>query len=146
MNRNDLIIAINNLYDENINLKVRNEYLEAKIDEKSRTKMCADKHNELDDLTKKIIEYGKKKLFNETIREGYSSQISVYEDEDTKELKFTTLGNWLKNKMYTYNIPDNFSQEDIKNILCNEIEDLYEKEKEEAIIKYKKEKLEEGKE
>lgn len=35
MMRNDLIIAINNLFDENASLKVRNEYLEKqKGDEK----------------------------------------------------------------------------------------------------------------
>ena len=38
--------------------------------------------------------------------------------------------------MYTYNIPDNMSKEDIKNILCNEIQALYENEKQKAISDY----------
>ena len=134
MNRNDLIVAINNLFDENINLKVRNEYLESK--NKDREK-CSDIVREpLDETTKKVIEYGKQQLFEQVIRGGWSSSIDVYEDEDTKELIITPMKKWVDNKIYQNYIPENMSKEDILNILYDEIEEMYEKEKSEAIKKY----------
>ena len=136
MNRNDLIITINNLFDENTNLKVRNEYLESQLEDKSKTKMCVeDKSIKIDSLLNKLIDYGKDKLFNEVIKSGYSSTISVKENEKGS-FETTLLDKWLENKMYTYNIPDNMSKEDIKNILCNEIQALYENEKQKAISEY----------
>lgn len=137
MNRNDLIITINNLYDENVNLKVKNEYLESQLKDKERTKMSVeDKSVKIDALLNKLIDYGKNKLFEEVIKSGYSSNIKV-EESDLKGLYNTTpLDKWLEKKMYTYNIPDNMSKEDIKNILCNEIQALYENEKEKAISEY----------
>ena len=136
MNRNDLIITINNLFDENTNLKVRNEYLESQLGDKSKTKMCVeDKSIKIDSLLNKLIDYGKDKLFNEVIKSGYSSTISVKENEKGS-FETTLLDKWLENKMYTYNIPDNMSKEDIKNILCNEIQALYENEKQKAISEY----------
>lgn len=146
MNRNDLIIAINNLFDENVNLKVRNEYLESQLKDKRNTKMCVeDKNIQTNNTLQKIIGYGKDKLFNEVIRSGYSSTISVKENEKGT-FETTPLDRWLDNKMYTYNIPDNMSKEDIKNILCNEIQALYENEKQKAISEYliKKDKSEDN--
>ena len=136
MNRNDLIIAINNLFDENTNLKARNEYLEIQLEDKSKTKKCVeDKSEQISDLLQKIIDYGKNKLFDEVIKSGYSSTIKV--EENKKGVYDTTpLDKWLESRMYTYNIPDNMSKEDIKNILCNEIQALYENEKQKAISDY----------
>ena len=130
MNRNDLIITINNLFDENTNLKVRNEYLESKLKDKSKTKMCVE-----DKSNQKIIDYGKGKLFDDVIRSGYSSTISVEENEKGT-FETTPLDKWLENKIYTYNIPDNMSKEDIRNILCFEIQELYEHERQKAISEY----------
>lgn len=141
MNRNDLIIAINNLYDENIDLKVANEFLKNKVEDKSKTKMCVeDKSKEINDTLNKLIEYGKNKLFEEVIRNGYGSNINVWEDEETKVIKTTTLEKWLDNKIYSSYIPDNMSKEDVKNILCNEIMELYEQEKSKAIKDFEKKK------
>ena len=124
------------LFDENTNLKVRNEYLESQLGDKSKTKMCVeDKSIKIDSLLNKLIDYGKDKLFNEVIKSGYSSTISVKENEKGS-FETTLLDKWLENKMYTYNIPDNMSKEDIKNILCNEIQALYENEKQKAISEY----------
>ena len=82
MNRNDLIIAINNLFDENTNLKARNEYLEIQLEDKSKTKKCVeDKSEQISDLLQKIIDYGKNKLFDEVIKSGYSSTIKVEENK-----------------------------------------------------------------
>lgn len=137
MNRNDLIIAINNLYDENIDLRARNEYLESQLKDKERTKMPSeDKSVKIDTLLNKLIDYGKDKLFDEVIKSGYSSNIKVEESNLEGLYNTTTLDKWLEGKIYTYNIPDNMSKEDIKNILYNEIQALYENEKEEAISKY----------
>lgn len=136
MNRNDLIITINNLYDENTNLKVRNEYLESQLEDKRKTKMCVeDKSVKIDVLLNKLVDYGKDKLFDEVIKSGYSSTINVKENEKGA-FETTPLDKWLENKIYTYNIPDNMSKEDIKNILCNEIQALYENEKQKAISEY----------
>ena len=136
MNRNDLIITINNLFDENVNLKVRNEYLESQLEDKQKTKRSVkDNSVKIDTLLNKLIDYGKDKLFDEVIKSGYGSSINV-EEKDDGTFKTTSLDRWLENKIYTFNIPDNMSKEDIKNILCNEIQALYENEKEKAISEY----------
>ena len=131
MNRNDLIITINNLFDENTNLKVRNEYLESQLKDKSKTKMCVEDKS----LLNKLIDYGKDKLFDEVIKSGYETNINVKENEKGT-FETTSLDKWLENKIYTYNIPNNMSKEDIKNILCNEIQAFYENEKQKAISEY----------
>ena len=139
MSRNDLIIAINNLYDENVDLKVRNEFLESQLKDKSKTKIIdKDRSKETNEILNKIIEYGKKILFDEVIKNGYGSKIKVWEDEETKELKTTSLNQWLENKIYTYNIPNNMSKEDVEIILHIEILELYDEERANAIKEFEK--------
>ena len=139
MSRNDLIIAINNLYDENVDLKVRNEFLESQLKDKSKTKIIdKDRSKETNEILNKIIEYGKKILFDEVIKNGYGSKIKVWEDEETKELKTTSLNQWIENKIYTYNIPNNMSKEDVEIILHIEILELYDEERANAIKEFEK--------
>ena len=136
MNRNDLIITINNLFDENTNLKVRNEYLESQLEDKSKTKMVDKKDAPLDNDTIKIIGYGIKKLYDEVIR--CSCNISVERNKETQELIITSFDKWFDDRIYTYNIPDNMSKEDIKNILFGVLKEEYEEEKSKAIIEFEK--------
>lgn len=139
MSRNELIIAINNLYDRNIDLEVRNEFLENQLKDKSKTKTIdKDRSKETNEILNKIIEYGQNKLFDEVIRSGYNANIKVWKDEETKELKTTSLDQWLENKIYKYNIPDYMSIEDVKNILHIKILELYDEERANVIKEFEK--------
>ncbi len=136
MSRNDLIIAINNLYDENVDLKIKNEFLESQLKDKSETTEIINKDES--EIINKIIEYGKEKLFDEVIKNGYGSNVRVWEDEETKEIKTTSLNQWLDNKIYTSHIPEYMSKEEIKNILHTEILELYDDERAKAMKEFEK--------
>ena len=123
--RNEIIIAINNLFDENVDLKVRNEYLENKIkSEKTCVEPVSSSY-----ITDLIIRYGKEQLMKDTINS--SNYVRVNRNEETGELVVRSFEKWLNEKITTYYIPDYMSKEDIKEI--------YEKEKSEAIKEFEKE-------
>lgn len=131
--RNELITMINNILDENTDLKVRNAFLEAK--ENERNKDCCNSKADIKGYSKldeKIIEYGKKELADKLLN-SYSNQVRVSRDESTKELKFTTFDNWYKDKIYEKYIPKNMSYEEAKELIYPYAVEKYEKEKVEAI-------------
>ena len=131
--RNEIIIAINNLFDENVDLKVRNEYLENKIkSEKTCVEPVSSSY-----ITDLIIRYGKEQLMKDTINS--SNYVRVNRNEETGELVVRSFEKWLNEKITTYYIPDYMSKEDIKNILYEDLKEIYEKEKSEAIKEFEKE-------
>lgn len=138
--RNELITKINDLFDENINLKVRNEYLESQ--NKNPTIAPANKEStktKLSEIDKKILKYGKSILYENVITHRW---VDIEEDNDGNCVcqKFEK---WVKNAIAFYSIPDNFSKEDILNIFHKELEEIYSKKKAEAIQEFEKEKAKE---
>lgn len=145
MLRNDLIIAINNIFDENVNLKVRNEYLERYYEENEKPKTCCAKEKkEVCQLDLKIIEYGKKQLANKVIKD-WGNEVTVSRDENTNDLITTPYEKWLDRKIYESEIPADMSKTEVKNIIYDYAIKLYEKEKIKSIKKFEEKELEEKK-
>lgn len=144
MMRNDLIIAINNIFDENASLKVRNEYLEKyhKEGEKPKT-CCVDERTEVSLIDLKVIAYGKEKLCDEVLKSW--GDVEVYRDKETKELKITSYEEWLDNKIYKDYIPDNMTKNEVMNIIYDNAIEIYEKQKMQAIKRFEEKELEKQK-
>lgn len=141
MNRNDLIVAINNLFDENTDLKVRNEYLEG--ENKRNNKTCIlDQSPRMSEEDYLLLEYGKEQLREKVI--STYNRVSAWKLEESNEIKTTDFETWVKDKIDTYYIPEMFSKKEIINIFYNELNELYGKEKAEAIKKLEREKDEDN--
>ena len=142
--RNDLIVAINNIFDENVNLKVRNEYLKKYYEEHERPKTCcADKKTEVSSIDLKVIAYGKEKLCDEVLR-GWNN-VEVQRDEETNELKTTSYEKWLDSKIYKDYIPADMTRNEVMNIIYDVAIEIYEKEKVQAIKRFEEKELEKKK-
>lgn len=142
--RNDLIIAINNIFDENVNLKVRNEYLEKYHKEHEKSKTCyADKRTEVSPIDLKVIAYGKEKLCDKVLKSW--GDIEIHRDKETKKLKFTSYEEWLDSKIYKDYIPDNMTKNEVMNIIYDNAIEIYEKQKIQAIKNFEEEELEKQK-
>ena len=141
--RNKIISAINDLFDNNTSLTVRNEYLESlhieSLHNESNSRMCCESDTKTD-LDRKVIIYAKKKLTEEVLR-GWE-KVKASRNDETKEIETTSFENWLERKIYDSSIPDNMSREDIKNIIYENAKEIYCKEKEEAIKTFEKKEME----
>lgn len=146
MFRNDLIVAINNVFDENVNLKVRNEYLEKYYEEQEQSKTCCAKSKtEINPLDLKVIDYGKRQLADKVIKD-WGNEVAVSRDEKTNDLKTTPYDKWLDKKIYDSEIPDNMSKTEVKNVIYDYAIKRYENEKVQAIKRFEEKELEEQKE
>lgn len=138
--RNKIITEINNIFDENIDLKIRNNYLEELHEEKNTTCEVVVDREELSELNKKIIKYGKDTLLDKVIS---SANISINKLENGT-LKCTEFKDWAKESISNYHLPDNFSKEDIINILYDELLNKYNEKKARRIKEFEKSKSEEN--
>ncbi len=115
--RNEIITRINDLFDENIDLKVRNEYLENIRNEQERIVLAASENDcSFSILDNKLLEYGKKTLKKEVFR-NWGTDVSVKRDEATKELVFESFEEWVNNNIREDEIPENMSKEDVKKLI-----------------------------
>lgn len=144
MNRNDLIIAINNIFDENIDLKVKNEFLEMYKKEKESVKCSVEEKTEINQLDLKMIEYGKKQLADKVLK-SWGNEVIVNRDEETNKIKTTTYQNWLNKKIYDSEIPNDMSKTEVLNVIYDIALEKYEEEKKEAIKKFEEKELEKKK-
>ena len=71
VNRNELINKINDLFDENVNLRIRNEYLELLQKDNTVEEIKVDSKPQLSRLDKKMVEYGKSMLYEKVITHRY---------------------------------------------------------------------------
>lgn len=61
--RNEIINRINNLFDENVELKVKVESLELREKQRERSKITSvSKDNAMNPLDEKLLEYGRESL------------------------------------------------------------------------------------
>ena len=109
--RNEIINRINNLFDENVELKVKVESLELREKQREKSK----KDNSMNSLDVKLLEYGRETLAKEVIS-SWGNEVSVCRNEESKEIKITPYEKWLDQKV-AYNIPTNMSKEDVINIV-----------------------------
>lgn len=145
MNRNDLIIAINNIFDENVDLKVRNEFLERYKKEKESVKCSFEETKGVNQLDLKMIEYGKKQLADKVIK-NWGNEVIVNRDEETNKIKTTAYQKWLDKKIYDSEIPNDMSKSEVINVIYDIAVEIYEKEKKEAIKKFEEKELADKKE
>lgn len=136
--RNEIINKINDLFDENVNLKVRNAYLEAK--ENERNEACSCERQEKSKLNFKIIEYGRKHLTNEVLK-SWGNEVSVHRDNETNDLKITSFNRWYENKINKSYVPENMSIEEVKELIYPYALEKYEEEKAEAVKKFEEKEL-----
>ena len=131
--RNEIITSINNLFDENFNLKVRNEYLEDWKNQRENIVCCSD---DIENENKKIIEYGKKKLKDQVIS-SWRNRVVVFRNDETGEIETTEYNKWLELKISDDEIPKNMSAEEVKKYIYDYAIDDYKKEKEKSIEDFK---------
>lgn len=139
MTRNDIIAAINDVFDENAELKTKNKYLEKICDEHQKTK--SEKGEKINTLDLKIIEYGKEKLIEELF-DMWRNDVDVEREEDGNELIITPYEEWLDKKIRCQRLPHNMSAEDVKLALYGCGLKTYASEKEKAINKFKEKEAE----
>lgn len=138
--RNELITKINDLFDENTNLKVRNAFLEAKEEDSEKVVNC--ERQEKTKLDIKIINYGKKVLAKEVLS-SWGNEVRIYRDDDTKQLIITDFEKWFKERVIDSNVPTNLSKEELKELIYPYAKEQYEKEKAESIKKFEERELKE---
>jgi hypothetical protein len=139
--RNEIITKINDLFDENTNLRARNAFLEAK--ENENNKVCISDSETKNSLDKRIIEIGKKTIADTALKK-YGNDVYTSRDEETKEIKQTTFEHWLENKLYAKDIPKNMTYEEVKEVIYPYAKELYEKEKAESLKKFEEREKEES--
>lgn len=141
--RNDLITKINNLFDEVTDLRARNGFLESQRREEMR---CVDTSNNTTEIKteqdRKLIDYAKKSLVDKVLRGYTNMRIKKVNDK----YEFTSFDEWANYKIYADYVPNQFSKEDIKNILFTELKEKYNQEKAKAIKEYEKQEQKEEEE
>lgn len=114
--RNEIINQINNLFDENVELKVKVESLELREKQRERSKITSvSNDNAMNPLNDKLLEYGRESLAKNVIS-SWGNEVSVCRDEESKKIKITSYEKWLDKKL-SYDIPANMSKEDVISIV-----------------------------
>lgn len=114
--RNEIINRINNLFDENVELKVKVESLELREKQREKSKIAqVFKDNAMNSLDVKLLEYGRETLAKEVLSE-WGNKVSVCRNEESEEIEITPYRKWLDRKV-SYDIPTNMSKEDVINIV-----------------------------
>lgn len=139
MTRNDIITAINDMFDEIVELKAKNKYLEEICNEHQKTK--SEKEGKINLLDLKILEYGKEKL-TEELFDKWRNDVDVRRAEDSNELIITSYEEWLDKKIRYQRLPHNMSAEDVKLALYDCSIETYVSEKEKTISKFKEKEAE----
>lgn len=141
--RNEIITKINDLFDENIDLKVRNEWLETiKKGQESLAIDASESDFYISELDKKLIDFGKKSLKTNVLR-SWGTDVAVKRDETTKELIVQSYEKWIGEMIREDSIPENMSKEEVKNSIYKYSLEDYNKEKAKAIKCFEERELKE---
>lgn len=132
--RNELITKINEIFDENIDLKIKNELLESKLNKENNCCEKTERKAEFTELDKKVLEYGKKTLADKVM---VSANINVKKLENG-DYNCTKFEEWAKESIYIYYIPEKFSKEELINLLNDELKEKYNQKKANMIKEYEK--------
>lgn len=136
MNKKEMIFEIMNLYDENAMLNIQIDNL---ISENAKLKSNKlDK--EFNSTDYKMIEIAKELLLKNCFYSWHKVYVAYDEEKDTYTAE--KYEKWLEQKLIKDEIPENLSVEEFKIVLDDELHEMYEKEKEEAIKRKKAEREE----
>lgn len=126
MNKNELVIEVMNLCDENERLKnelkiIKNDsLLNQKVIEKQPSRM-----------TLTIIQFGEREILRNCL---YSwEKVRVDYDKENDVYKTTSFEGWLTEKLRKDCIPKSISQVEFEEYFNNQLHEMYEKEKDEAL-------------
>lgn len=131
MNKKEMINNVIDLYDEIELLKKENESL---------SRYAMNQTDNTSESTLKPIDYlmikkGKKEVLRDVL---YSwEEVNCTYDEEADTYKFTSYNGWLNKKVRRGNIPDEMSFEEFGIYFKEELQEMYEKEKTEALNKAK---------
>ena len=136
MNKKEMIFEVMNMYDEIERLNnqindLRSENIRMKLKKQSE---------EINSIDYKMIEVAKELLLKKCLYSG--NEVHVDYDEEKDIYTATNYERWLREKIILYEIPEKLSIHEFKTILDDELHEMYEKEKEEAIRNKKSEREE----
>ena len=135
MNKKEVIFEIMNLYDEKE--KYANEINKLNDEnQKLRKMMVEQRDKDLNSLELKMIEIAKKYLLKGCLYSWQKSR-AVY-DEEKDAYIFVSYKQWLENKLDKNRIPENLSIFEFETFLHNDLLEMYEDDKKEAIEEKKK--------
>lgn len=133
MNKQEMIIGLINLFDENERLKAEIEVLKH-YQNTSNSEQC-ECNESISLFYRNMIEYGKKQLLTYCL---YSwREVNCNYDEESQSYNITSYECWINNKVSK--IPDFMSKDEFKKYFEFELREMYEKEKQKAIEKAKEE-------
>ena len=137
MNKKEMILEVMNMYEEieRLNNQVndlRSENIRMKLKIQSEV---------INSIDYKMIEVAKELLLKKCLYSG--NEVHVDYDEEKDIYTATNYERWFREKLITYEIPENFSLQEFKTFLDDDLHEIYEREKEEA-IRNKKAKREEN--
>lgn len=127
MNKKEMIFEVMNMYDEieRLNNQVndlRSENIRMNLKEQSEV---------INSIDYKMIEIAKKLLLEKCLYSG--NEVRVYYDEEKDIYTAINYERWFREKLITFEIPEKLSIHEFKTYLDDELHEMYEKEKEEAI-------------
>ena len=127
MNKKEMIFEIMNLYEENEMLNIQINNLNSE-----NTRMKSNKQDKENNSTDyKMIEIAKELLLENCL---YSwSKVYVEYDEEKDTYTAQEYEKWLEKKLRKDGIPEKLSIHEFKTSLDDELHEMYEREKEEAI-------------
>lgn len=136
MNKKEMILEVMNMYEEieRLNNQVndlRSENIRMKLKIQSEV---------INSIDYKMIEVAKELLLKKCLYFG--NEVHVDYDEEKDIYTATNYGRWFREKLITYEIPEKLSIHEFKTYLDDELHEMYEKEKEEAIRNKKAEREE----
>ena len=126
MNKNELVVEIMNLCDENERLK--NELQIMKNDSRLNQKVIEKQPSR---MILELIKVGENKMLRDCL---YSwKEVQVTYDDENDIYKATSFGKWLNKKLQKDNIPRTISQTEFEEYFNDQLHEMYEKEKDAAL-------------
>lgn len=122
MKKIEIITDIINVYDENIELK--------RIIKENKNKNIPPKIDKMSEIQKSIYEAGRKEIFKKVVK-AWDEVRADYDDEDN--LKVTKYEDWVARKIMLDEIPKDVSHNALIIEFEDDLKELYEKEKNNAI-------------
>lgn len=126
MNKNELVVEIMNLCDENERLK--NELQIMKNDSRLNQKVIEKQPSR---MILELIKVGENKMLRDCL---YSwKEVQVTYDDENDIYKATSFEKWLNKKLQKDNIPKSISRAEFEEYFSDQLHEMYEKEKNAAL-------------
>lgn len=126
MNKNELVVEIMNLCDENERLK--NELQIMKNDSRLNQKVIEKQPSR---MILELIKVGENEMLRDCLY--LTKEVRVTYDNENDIYKASSFEEWLSNKIVKSNIPKSISQEEFEEYFSDQLHEMYEKEKDAAL-------------